>query len=139
MKISKFALIVSLPLAFIACNKSEPAPTGDKPTAEATGAAAAVTPAAREEAKDLLANRCAACHGATGAGDGPAAGGLTPKPANFTDAAWQSAVKDDEIEKAIKFGGAAVGKSPMMPGNPDLADKDATVVALRELIRSLKK
>jgi len=35
----------------------------------------------------LYAEQCASCHGATGAGDGPAAKGLNPRPVAFTDAA----------------------------------------------------
>ena len=37
----------------------------------------------------------------------------------------------------IKYGGAAVGKSPMMPANPDLSAKDEVVKALRVHIREL--
>lgn len=33
----------------------------------------------------LYAEHCIACHGAAGAGDGPAAAGLEPAPTNFTD------------------------------------------------------
>lgn len=36
-------------------------------------------------AKTLYAEQCAACHGATGRGDGPAAKGMDPPPANFHD------------------------------------------------------
>jgi high-affinity iron transporter len=36
--------------------------------------------------KSLYASACAACHGAEGRGDGPAAKGLDPAPANFHDA-----------------------------------------------------
>src|SRR5690606_24391899 len=35
----------------------------------------------------LYAQQCASCHGATGAGDGPAAAGLDPPPIDFTDRA----------------------------------------------------
>lgn len=38
-------------------------------------------------AADNYANHCAVCHGAAGRGDGPAAKGLTPPPADLTDAA----------------------------------------------------
>jgi high-affinity iron transporter len=34
----------------------------------------------------LYGVHCASCHGATGKGDGPAAAGLTPPAADFTDA-----------------------------------------------------
>lgn len=37
-------------------------------------------------AETLYAQQCAACHGATGNGDGPAAASLTPPPIAFTDA-----------------------------------------------------
>lgn len=36
-------------------------------------------------AKQLYASNCAACHGAIGKGDGPAAKGLEPSPTNFLD------------------------------------------------------
>lgn len=37
------------------------------------------------QGKQIYENRCAACHGASGKGDGPAAAALNPKPANLTD------------------------------------------------------
>lgn len=121
--------------------------TGCKPPAKeqaqapgaATGGSVAANGAADAEAKQIFSLRCTPCHGPNGAGDGPASAGLTPKPRNFTDPAWQKSVTDAHIEQIIKFGGAAVGKAPMMPGNPDLADKDAVVAALRAHVRSLAK
>ena len=53
--------------------------------------AAYPTPLAPSKAPDLArgaalyATQCAACHGATGAGDGPSAKGLQPPPIAFTD------------------------------------------------------
>jgi len=98
-----------------------------------------VSAASRAEAKELFATRCMPCHGAGGAGDGPASVSLTPRPRNFTDREWQGKVTDEHIEKIIQYGGLAVGKSPAMPPNPDLTSKPETVAALREHIRSLKK
>jgi len=43
--------------------------------------------APRERVAGLYAAHCAACHGATGAGDGPAAAALTPPATDFTDPA----------------------------------------------------
>lgn len=37
----------------------------------------------------LYKKNCAGCHGATGAGNGPAATSLKPKPANFVDAGYK--------------------------------------------------
>jgi uncharacterized membrane protein len=90
-----------------------------------------------EEAKALFAERCAACHGATGAGDGLAAAALTPRPRAFKDPEWQAAVGDDHLRKVIVEGGAAAGKSPLMPGNPDLAARPEVVEALVALVRDL--
>jgi len=103
-----------------------PAPTAPGVKAEAGSA----------EAKALYESTCVSCHGAEGRGDGLAAVGLPAKPATFASAAWQSATSDEEIARAIVGGGAAVGKSPLMPPNPQLADKPAVVAALRSLIRS---
>ena len=53
--------------------------------------------------------------------------------------AWQDSVTDKEIETAIVYGGAAVGRSPGMVGNPDLGSKAAVVAALREIVRNFGK
>jgi len=63
---------------------------------------------------------------------------LTPQPRNLRDAAFQTKVDDAYLEKVIQFGGAAVGKSPAMPPNPDLADKPEVLKALRAHVRSLR-
>jgi len=57
---------------------------------------------------------CSACHGNNGHGDGPAAAGLNPKPANLSSPDWQASVDDEYLRTVIRDGGAAVGKSPMM-------------------------
>lgn len=98
------------------------------PSAEATA-----------EAKQLYSTVCTSCHGAAGKGDGAAAPALNPKPRDFTTKDWQKATKDDQIDKVILEGGAAVGKSPTMPGNPQLKSKPEVVAALRALIRSFGK
>ena len=95
-----------------------------------------ISPAAEKEAQDIFKNRCTMCHGPSGKGDGPAGVALNPKPRNWTDAAWQKATPDEEIDKAILGGGQAVGKSVLMPANPDLANKPEVVKALRQIVRS---
>lgn len=97
------------------------------------------TAAERTEGKQVFETRCAACHGMKGLGDGPASTGLDPKPRNFSDASWQDSVDDAYLEKIIKYGGAAVGKSPAMPSNPDLSSKPGVVAAIREHVRSLRQ
>ena len=98
---------------------------------------AAIPEAAMKEAKEIFAQRCSTCHGAGGKGDGAASAALTPKPRDFTSAEWQKSVTDEHIDKIIIGGGAAVGKSPMMPPNSDLESKPDVVHALRQLVRDL--
>jgi mono/diheme cytochrome c family protein len=115
-------------------NRSEPAiGSGSAATATNPGASAGNAGAAAK-AKEIFAQRCTPCHGATGAGDGAASASLTPRPRNFHDPEWQKSVTDEHIQTIIKVGGAAVGKSPAMPGNPDLTDP-AMVTALKDVIR----
>lgn len=97
----------------------------------------AISPEARKDAGQIFASRCAVCHGAQGRGNGAGAARLSPKPTNFTDPSWQKSVTDDQIEKVIVYGGAAAGKSPAMPANPDLQSDPAVVAALREMIRQM--
>lgn len=94
------------------------------------------TSMAKLEAGRIFTAKCAQCHGLLGNGMGPGAANLNPKPRNYTDKKWQATVKDEEIEKTIVYGGAAVGKSPQMPSHPELAEKPLVVAALREKIRS---
>lgn len=96
----------------------------------------AVTAAVDAEAATLFAQRCAMCHGTSGLGDGVAAANLNPKPRNYTDAAWQASVTDDYLAKVIVEGGGAVGKSMLMPGNPDLKDKPQLVAGIVKVIRA---
>src|SRR4030095_2344849 len=72
---------------------------------------------------------CATCHGVDGKGDGPAAAALTPKPRDYTNAAYMKTRTDDQLRKVIKEGGAASGFSPVMPAwGGTLSDQDITDV-----------
>ena len=82
---------------------------------------------------------CVACHGAVGAGDGAAAKAMKPKPRDFTDKAWQQSVTNEHIEKVIVAGGMAVGKSPLMPPNPGLANNPQKLKDIVAYLRSLGK
>jgi len=116
-----------------------PAATAPAPSAPAAPSAAAPDGDAVAEATKIFKERCVTCHGPNGAGDGPASGGLTPKPRNFTLADWQKSVTDEHIEQIIQYGGPAVGLSAAMPANPDLMSKPAVVSALRQHVRELAK
>lgn len=79
-----------------------------------------------EKGKSLFAQRCATCHGNTGAGDGPVALSLPEnmKPRNLQDGAFKYATDDAKMKELLKKGGAAVGLNAMMPPQPDLSDAD---------------
>jgi len=102
-------------------------------------APAAGADSATQLADQIFQQRCATCHGPEGRGDGPGAQMLNPKPQNYHDKKWQASVTDDDMAKAIVYGGAAVGKSPRMASNPDLADHPDIVKALIAKVRAFGK
>jgi caa(3)-type oxidase subunit IV len=57
---------------------------------------------------------CATCHGAGGAGDGPAGAALDPRPASFIDPAFWEGRDRDRIITVIRDGAASVGGSALM-------------------------
>jgi cytochrome c553 len=120
-------LLAAFALGAIACNNPEPAQK--QPTAKKV--AVTISP----EAREAFNSRCAACHGTEGKGNGPAAAALNPKPRNYTDKTWQKAVTDEQIKKTIIMGGAAVGKSPIMPASPDLDSNPQTLEGLVAIVR----
>lgn len=137
-----YIVAVAACLAVLGCTPKEAAPA--EPAEEAAKAAPTPDPAAAEpvaakdpstEAQEIFQTRCVTCHGANGTGDGPGSAALNPKPRNYTSAEWQASVTDDDLEKIIIGGGAAVGLSPLMPPNPDLVTKPAVVDALVAIIR----
>lgn len=77
---------------------------------------------------DLYAAKCATCHGATGQGDGPAAGALPRKPKDFsTSEFW-----DNTTTKAIKTTILQGKPGSAMRGYPMSDDKlDALVAYLQ--------
>jgi len=88
-----------------------------------------------EAARQIFGERCTPCHGKEGRGDGPSSAALNPKPRNYTDASWQRGATDAGITKAILEGGQAVGKSPVMPANPDLLQQPEVVAELVKIVR----
>jgi len=82
---------------------------------------------------------CALCHGAAGAGDGPGAAALNPKPRNFTDKALMDTISDHEIFTVIKSGGVAVGKSPLMVAWGAILADDQKIHDVAAFVRTLAK
>lgn len=71
--------------------------------AQAPGAGA--EPAEDPGSRALYLRYCAACHGADGRGDGPAALEMTPPPADLT----RSTLSREALVRAIENGGAVSG------------------------------
>ncbi len=90
------------------------------------------------DAKGQFETVCATCHGTTGEGNGPGSAALDPKPANFTDPAFWQGKTDEELIKAIREGGASVGRSALMPAWGALYDQDKADQLLA-YIKTLKK
>ncbi|MFL7891010.1 MAG: c-type cytochrome [Anaerolineales bacterium] len=64
---------------------------------------------------------CAACHGLTGEGDGPASGGLNPPPTNLAER--QANMSDAYIFWRISEGGLMEPFNSIMPGWKGLLDE----------------
>jgi mono/diheme cytochrome c family protein len=94
-------------------------------------------PAAQRGA-DLYAYYCSHCHGKTGEGDGFNSFQLTTPPAKHADATLMSALSDAEMERVIKKGGPALGRSPQMPPWGGVLT-DQQVADLAAFIRVLSK
>jgi caa(3)-type oxidase subunit IV len=81
--------------------------------------------------KELFSQQCVTCHGAAGAGDGVAAGGLPVKPRNFTAAeGWKNGRKASEIYLTLNK-----GLAPYMPAFAALKGEDRW--ALAHYVRTL--
>jgi len=90
------------------------------------------------KSKAIYDQYCAACHGPTGKGDGPAAGALNPKPRDLSDKAYARSLKDEYLIQITKDGGPAVKKSPVMPAMGKTL-KDDQIKDLVAYLRSLAK
>jgi len=83
------------------------------------------------EGEGLYTQRCVACHGATGADDGPSASLLSKLPPELGSFRWQAERSDSAIAQAIRAGMSGTA----MPASRDLTDRElATMVAY---VRSL--
>ena len=141
-------LFVAL-LASAACEKNNkpPPPTSGAPHAPTEsgpshpmGAGGGAAGGAMAAARQIFANTCSTCHGMDGTGTGPAAASLgSAHPRNYTDPGWQASVTDADIRRIILVGGQAVGKSPMMPPNPQLQERPEVLDAMVQIIRGFAK
>ncbi|MCB0322552.1 MAG: cbb3-type cytochrome c oxidase subunit II [Bdellovibrionales bacterium] len=95
-----------------------------------------IAPISASEARDLFLDGCAACHGASGRGDGPLASRLYLRPRNLVEEPprtfdWRSPEADLAYARLIKFG--VPGSS--MPGHEYYEDEE--VLGLVRYLRTL--
>ena len=67
---------------------------------------------------------CAACHGAEGAGDGPAAEALDPKPSNLADVHMMEELSDGYLFWRVSEGGAFEPFNSGMPAWKQILSED---------------
>jgi mono/diheme cytochrome c family protein len=132
-------------LLLVACGGESPskspaasAPAVATPASAPAAKTVAVDARTMKQAKAQFESLCVTCHGSSGHGDGPGAATLEPKPRSFADTKWQASVTDEQIKKAIVFGGAAVGKSAMMPAQPQLKGQTTLLDGLVQIVRAFK-
>ena len=83
--------------------------------------------------KTVFEQNCASCHGVSGAGDGPAAVALNPKPRNFATDEFKAGSTPKEILKTVTDG----LKGTMMVSYKHLPEADRKAVS--EYVASLRK
>lgn len=100
---------------------------------EAAGGAAA---AGGADGAQVYQQYCSTCHGPKGAGDGPAAAGLNPKPASFAGGGFRLDPDGDgnkgeveDIQAVVRDGAAKYGGSPLMAPWPMLTPEQTQAVA----------
>jgi mono/diheme cytochrome c family protein len=122
--------------------EAAPAPAAPAAEAPAAAAPAAASAAPATAAADTAAGAkifqtfCTTCHGPAGKGDGPAAAGLNPKPANLAAGAFKydpngNGTKGDvdDIKAIVHDGAGKHGGSPLMAPWPMLSPADLDAVA----------
>ena len=121
-------------------NSTPPPPTSGSPNAKPeSGPSHPQSDGQPSVAQLTFSTMCATCHGTDGKGNGPAAAALNPKPRDYTDPAWQASITDDQIKETIVKGGQGVGKSPTMPGQPQLKGQPEVLDGLVQIIRKFGK
>lgn len=113
------------PLVAIAfsCSPHSPAPKGVSSTAvtqDSLSLQSATSPVdsltyEQRQGRIVYQKYCVICHGNEGRGDGFNAFNLDPKPRDFTDSHFQSAVSDARLRETVELGGRGTNKSPFMP------------------------
>ena len=80
----------------------------------------------------IYAQTCASCHGVTGAGDGPLAADLDPRPTNFVEGDRAASLSPFQVFNTIRMG--VEGTS--MPAHPQLSEEEVWDLAF--FVKSLQ-
>lgn len=89
------------------------------------------TPEMAVKGKEIYGVQCAACHGADGKGDGPAAAALNPKPRDFTSGYWKLGGTPSQVFHTITHG--SPGTSMAGFASVSVPDRWALVAFVRSL------
>ncbi len=76
------------------------------------------------EGEGLYTQRCASCHGVSGAGDGTLARSLTKLPPEVGTVAWQVEHSDEQVARVVREGMPGTA----MPASRDLSDSQAASI-----------
>lgn len=119
-----FSILVLSSVLLAACGGGAATPAVPEPPAEYAGKTnpLANLPEAAAAGETLFAERCSSCHGPEGAGDGPAAASLDPKPTNLK--ANVADLKDDFLFWRIMDGGAMEPFNSSMPAHKGILTDD---------------
>jgi mono/diheme cytochrome c family protein len=137
------AIGIVFPLITAGCSRATPppkAPPIPAPSATPEPFGTAIDAAAQLDGEQLYLTYCAACHGETGDGDGPAARFLFPKPRNFRDAKFRLVTttnripSDDDLMHVITHGMPGSGMFPF--GQLSEPDRKALIAHVRQLTRA---
>ncbi len=88
-----------------------------------------------QDAAALYQRLCAACHGASGAGDGFNAANLPVRPTAHADSAYLSSRPDDTLFDGVYAGGYILNRSHLMPAWGETLSREQIL----ELVRYLRQ
>jgi len=107
----------------------------DLAAAEALYAKWRASPDSFPPADRTFQQNCATCHGATGRVIGPNVTRLAVRPRNLADGLYMNALPDEHLATIIRYGGAPMRHSGLMPGfGSAINEKD-----LAELVKHIRK
>ena len=145
MKIKRKLLLIGIVLLTIlvtSCRQSEQTTSSSKPpTKQEIREAIPKTQQPKivrvtEDTRKTYQWYCSQCHGLKGKGDGINAKFLTVPPRNHTKASYLETRTDQQLFKAIMFGGLSVGRARCMPAWGHTLTED-TIHSLVRYIREL--